>query len=266
MRSVWAGIGGGALVLVVALTVLARSGMVTVAIVRPEGHLFWYASRAFGVTAYLALAASMLWGLLLSTGVGDSWISRARSVDVHKWISAVGLILTGLHGLALVGDGYVAFDTIDLLVPFAASYRPAAVALGIVSLYLSVAVYASFWARRRLGQRTWRMLHYLAYLGFLMATLHGLLAGSDTQAPAMRLMYVVVTLLVLWLTWYRVIVALMGRSGSPQPATARPAGSAAPLPPPRQARPCRPRSLGVDWQRCWRYLGWWGRTADASAP
>jgi predicted ferric reductase len=85
-----------------------RLGLVSVALGRPDTHWFWYVSRAAGVCAYPALALSVLGGLLLSTGIVDAWIARARSVEVHRWLSAVALGLMAGHTLVLVGDPYVA--------------------------------------------------------------------------------------------------------------------------------------------------------------
>jgi len=202
------GLIGGWLV----VSTAARLGNVSVNLERADTHWFWYVSRAAGISAYVALTLSMVWGLLLSTGVADAWIARGRSVELHKWISAVALALIVAHALVLVGDPYVRFDLLDVIVPFASEYRRLAVALGIVSGYGTIVVFGSFWLRRVIGQRTWRAVHMVAFPTFGLVTLHGILAGSDSATPWMRLVYVVSATLVLWLVTHRLILRLAART------------------------------------------------------
>jgi methionine sulfoxide reductase heme-binding subunit len=211
--SKWILAGGVAGVTIVFLLTAsaARLGIVVVDLQRPDTHWFWYFSRAAGLSAYLALTLSVVLGLLLSTNVADKWIARGRSVELHKWISAVALALIVAHALVLVGDPYVRFDLVDLLVPFAAEYRRLAVALGVVSAYCTVIVFGSFLLRRLLGQRTWRAVHILAFPTFGLVTLHGMLAGSDSGTLWMRLVYLLSTTIVLWLVTYRLVARSSAR-------------------------------------------------------
>src|SRR5260370_7267609 len=54
-------------------------------------------------------------------------------------------------------------------------------ALGIVGLYLGIAIGISTWLRPRIGYTWWRRLHVLTLGIFALATLHGIGTGSDTQ-------------------------------------------------------------------------------------
>lgn len=172
-------------------------------------HAFWQASRAAGFAAYAALALETILGLLVSTGLADRWLARARTMEIHRWLSAVALALTAAHALVLLGDRYIAFDAIDLVVPFVAPYRPIAVGLGVCAAYAAFVVHASFTLRSRIGQRAWRALHYLSFAAFLGATAHGVLAGTDAGLGWARAMYAAAGTLVLWLTFYRAITALV---------------------------------------------------------
>ena len=64
--------------------------------------------------------------------------------------------------------------------PGASPYRPLATALGVLAAELMVLIYLSFSQRRRIGAKAWRALHWLTYLVFALATLHGLAAGTDS--------------------------------------------------------------------------------------
>jgi hypothetical protein len=83
-------------------------------------------------------------------------------------------------------------------------------------------VLASFYLRRRIGQRSWRLLHYLTFLSFAGATAHGILSGSDSGTTWAWWSYVGATALVVFLTGYRVvtgIVAARERAARPAPGT-----------------------------------------------
>ena len=223
------GIVGGLIGALLVTSVGARLGVVAVDLQRPDTHWFWYLSRAAGISAYVALALSVIWGLLLSTRLADTWIARGHSVELHKWISAVALALVAAHALVLIGDPYVRFGLLDVLLPFASAYRPAAVASGVLSAYGSVVVFSSFWLRRQIGQRTWRIVHILAFPTFVTVTLHALVAGTDSGTAWMRSVYLLSSGAVIWLLAYRVISRLSGRRSADLQTVSRARLSAAEL-------------------------------------
>ena len=63
--------------------------------------------------------------------------------------------------------------------PFVSSYKPAAVALGVVGMYLLLAIELTSLAMRKLPRRTWHAVHLTSYVLFVVATVHGLTAGTD---------------------------------------------------------------------------------------
>lgn len=195
-RYVIAGAGIGFALLAVADALAARAGWTASVLPRSDGPWPWLASRAAGVTAFVAITLDVTFGLFVSTGAADRWIARARSVDVHRWLSSTALGLIAAHALLLLGDGYVRFDLLDAVVPFLAPYRPAAVALGLGAAALAAVVHASFALRHRLGVAAWRRLHRLTFGIFVLALAHGLLAGSDTGAPWLRGLYVLALAMV----------------------------------------------------------------------
>ena len=119
------------------------------------------------------------------------------------------LALVGAHAMALLGDRFLRFDLASVLVPFAGDYRPFAVGLGILAGYTALLVHASFSLRSRLGAKTWRRLHYASFGLYVLATVHGLLAGTDAGLPWMGGVYLGSVGLVIALTAYRVAARLV---------------------------------------------------------
>lgn len=173
--------------------------------------LSWYASRLFGFLAYAALTASVIYGLLLSTGIFDAIAHRAVSFTLHQELAALGLSLTAIHGALLGLDTTVPTSVAAIIVPFAGTYRPVWVGMGQLAFYLSVAVYASFWVRRRIGQKRWRLLHYATFLAFAGATAHGLMTGTDTSATWAMATYAASAGAVVFLVLYRILLAVASR-------------------------------------------------------
>jgi sulfoxide reductase heme-binding subunit YedZ len=91
--------------------------------------------------------------------------------------------------MALTADRFVRFDVLDAVVPFLSSYRPVAVGLGVLAAHAALAVHASFALRRRIGVKVWRALHFLSFFAFAAALVHGLSAGTDSELPPVRAMY-----------------------------------------------------------------------------
>ena len=91
------------------------------------------------------------------------------------------------------------FGPEEVLVPGASSYRPIAVALGIIGMYGTVLVLVSSWVRRHYSPKVWRALHIAAVPAFILAMLHGIFAGADTTRRWMFLMYMLTASVVVFL-------------------------------------------------------------------
>ena len=176
------------------------------------GAVPWISSRLLGFLAYFALAGSVVYGLLLSTKLLDAIAHRPISFTLHQDLASVGLGLAGIHGALLGLDKTVPASLTQLAVPFSTTYQPVWVGLGQIAFWLSVVVVASFYLRRRIGQRAWRTLHYVTFLAFIGATAHGIGAGTDTAGWAWWI-YLLATVVVVFLLVYRIVMSVAGRAG-----------------------------------------------------
>jgi sulfoxide reductase heme-binding subunit YedZ len=201
-------------ILVVAALVIeaiaVRLGFIADPIPKLASAAAWTTSRAAGVTAFAALTLDVMFGLFVSTGLLDRWVPRGTSVDVHKWLSGVSLALVGVHATALFADSWVRFDALDALVPGVSSYRPGAVAIGVLAMWGAALVHASFGWRKRIGVRAWRAIHFTAFAVFMASVAHGITAGSDTNR--LRMVYVIAGVVVTALVVTRIALSVAKRA------------------------------------------------------
>jgi predicted ferric reductase len=197
-------------------------------------NLLWLTARAGGIVAWTLAAASVLWGLALSTRILGRSPRPNWLYDLHRFLGGLALVFTGVHVVAISLDTYTSFGLVQVLVPFAATWHPGAVAWGIVGLYLLVAVEVTSLLRGRIPARLWRRVHSASFALFAVATIHALTGGTDRHAPAFVGLVVGVTALVAAVAATRVFLALdepsPGRAG-PQRAGAAPVAVRVPPPP-----------------------------------
>ena len=167
----------------------------------------WIVLRAAGVASYLLLFASVAWGLIATTALFGRRPHRATSTSFHQFLGSAGLVMLIVHLGGLLVDRFMPFRPADVLVPWHSGYRPSAVAAGIFSMYLVIAVVVSSWARKRVGTKWWRRVHIFAAPAFALALVHGVFAGSDTGQPAMQVMYVATGLITVFLLLMRGLTA-----------------------------------------------------------
>jgi predicted ferric reductase len=150
---------------------------------------FWYVTRAAAISSYMVLTIVVLLGiartLTREAGSRASWVLD----ETHQFLALLTAALVGLHLLSLFMDPLIPFSLPEFLLPVAEPYRPFAVDLGVLTLYGLVILWLSSWLRRYISHASWRALHYTSFVVFLLVTLHGVLAGSDSSQPGMLLVY-----------------------------------------------------------------------------
>lgn len=164
-------------------------------------QLWWYLARAGGIVAWALLAASVLWGLALSTKVLGPKPRPNWMLDLHRFLGGLAVTFTAVHVGGLVMDSYVHFGPTEILVPFTGDYRPGAVAWGIIGLYFLVAVELTSLLRSKLSRTAWRVTHMLSFPLFAFSTVHGIFAGTDAGSGSwLRRSMIAVSVAVVSLT------------------------------------------------------------------
>ncbi len=212
-------VSGGAAVLVGLLAGVALALVMVPALMHSlsgaQPKAYWYLSRASGLVAYTLLWASVAMGLLITSKTSRVWPGGPVAVDAHQFLSLVALGFAFFHGLVLRGDSYSQFSVLQLAVPFATGqYRPLWVGIGQLGFYLAGLITLSFYVRKRIGPKTWRLLHYGSFVVYSMVLLHALMSGTDRAAIPVQALYWTTGAATYFLTVYRVLVSMKG----PRPA------------------------------------------------
>ncbi|WP_329270208.1 ferric reductase-like transmembrane domain-containing protein [Streptomyces sp. NBC_01451] len=150
----------------------------------------WYANRATGAVCLVLFTVVVLLGIAVRLRGRLPGLPRFGTVSLHRTLSLSATAFLVLHIAAAVIDGYVDITPLDALVPFVSDYQPLWLGLGTVALDLMLAVLVTSLLRARLGHRTWRAVHWLAYVSWPVALVHGIGIGTDTGAD--------------WMTWLTV--------------------------------------------------------------
>jgi DMSO/TMAO reductase YedYZ heme-binding membrane subunit len=168
-----------------------------------RSQIWWYVARSGGIVAWAAAALAVVAGLQLSIRLvrrpAPAWM-----LDVHRFLGGLAVAFVGVHLLGLALDDFIGFGLTDLLVPFASPYRPLAVALGVVAMYLLLAVEITSLLMRHLPRRMWRAIHFSSYAVFVLGTLHGLTAGTDRHNAAFQWACLIATGVVLMMSLVRI--------------------------------------------------------------
>jgi predicted ferric reductase len=181
-------------------------------------QIWWYITRASGLTGYFLIWLSMVWGFAIPSKIFQPFLEGIFTYDFHEHLSLLGLGFILLHVGVLLFDKFLPFNIIQILIPFTESYRPFWVGLGIISFYLLLLVTFTFYLRQQIGAQVFRSIHLLSLVGYLGATMHGLFAGTDSALPIARFLYAGTFLAVIFFAAYWLIMRLLGKEA---PATVK---------------------------------------------
>ena len=164
----------------------------------------WYVARAAGLVAFGFLTLSVWLGLAMSTRLLGPKRQKAL-FGWHQTVAWSGLSMLGLHAAALLFDPTLHFGFSSVLVPFASTWRPAPVAAGVVTGWLTLMIAASFRLRKLIGQKGWRRLHYATFAAFFLALGHALASGTDLRGGGGPILAALAAGPVIWLTLSRIL-------------------------------------------------------------
>ena len=172
-----------------------------------HGPGLWYATRATGLVALLLLTVSVLLGILTAGRFASGNWPRFLTQGLHRNVSLLVLAFLALHVGTTVLDTYTSIPLTAAFVPFASAYKTAWLSLGAVAFDLLLALVATSLVRKRLGHRSWRRVHWLAYACWPVAVAHGLGIGTDRSTTWVFVLSMVCVLAVLATATWRLVTA-----------------------------------------------------------
>lgn len=170
-------------------------------------QLYWFATRGAGVVSLLLFTAVMCIGILTTTRWQSTNWPRFLTAELHRSLALLSVVFLVVHVVTAIVDPFTHLGLGAALIPFASSYRPLWVGLGVISIDLGVAVLVTSLLKARVGQRVWRAIHWLAYTSWPLAMLHSIGSGSDAMAPWMLAIDVICGGAVLIAIAWRVLAA-----------------------------------------------------------
>ena len=174
-----------------------------------EPRAYWYLARTAGVIAYVLLWASVALGVTIKNKLAQVWPGGPTAVDLHQFTSLLALTLAVFHALILLGDRYANYSLAQLLIPFDLPGKQSVwYGLGQIGIYLMIPVAFSFYARRFIGFKLWRLIHYASFIIYFAVTVHGLFSGTDATTPAMLGLYALTVLATYFLSIHRILVSV----------------------------------------------------------
>ncbi len=165
----------------------------------------WELIRASGISTLVLLTLAVSMGISVNVRALDSVVKRAWVNEAHQFVSLLALAFMLFHLSLVVVNRHVPISLGESLIPLSATWRPVALALGTMSLYLSSLLVLSSYFKPLIGHRAWRLIHYAGFAGWGLAMAHGLIAGSDSGVVWMQYLYLSAFAAVMFLTAFRVL-------------------------------------------------------------
>lgn len=162
----------------------------------------WYANRATGAVCLVLFTVVVLLGIAVRLRGRIPGLPRFGTINLHRTLSLSATAFLALHITTATVDSYVNITILDAVIPFVSDYQPLWLGLGTVAFDLLLAVVITSLLRNRIGHRTWRATHWLAYASWPVALVHGIGIGTDTGTD--------------WMTWLTIacVATVFGAAGT----------------------------------------------------
>jgi methionine sulfoxide reductase heme-binding subunit len=141
----------------------------------------WLLSRASGLILLALFSSVVALGVATQTGARSGRVPRFAVAELHRTLSLFAIALLVLHVVTAILDPYVSIGWLATILPFTSRYETLAIGMGTLVVDLTGAVIVTSLLRHRIGLRTWRAVHYLAYAAWPVAFLHAISAAVYDQ-------------------------------------------------------------------------------------
>jgi sulfoxide reductase heme-binding subunit YedZ len=143
----------------------------------------WALGRGTGVVSLVLLTVTVLLGILTRSGRPALGLPRFAVTLIHRNASLLASLFIVVHLVSLFFDPYAQLTLVDFVVPFLGDYQPVWLGLGTLAVDILVVVMITGLLRARIGQRTFRVIHWFTYAMWPLALAHALGTGTDAWSP-----------------------------------------------------------------------------------
>ena len=120
-------------------------------------------------------------------------------IQVHHYVATASLIALVLHATLVAWRA----GSASVFVPQVSSVLAFLSMGGVVALWLLVITVVTAILRTAIG-KNWKTIHWLNYVAFILATIHGQLIGTDFDGIAIQLISTVMVLILIFVfVWKR---------------------------------------------------------------
>jgi methionine sulfoxide reductase heme-binding subunit len=138
-------------------------------------------SSVTGVLSLILLTAATVAGVLVNRRGPLPGLPRRARLGLHRYLSLLAVAFLVAHVLTAVAMPLAGAGLASVVVPFAAARDSGWIAAGAVAFDLLAAITVTSLARRHLGRRLWRGVHWLAYACWPAAMAHSVGVGPGLR-------------------------------------------------------------------------------------
>jgi methionine sulfoxide reductase heme-binding subunit len=143
----------------------------------------WFVARATGLSAFAAIAISVVSGEALRTSVLDFLASNRAIRRLHDFTTWLWIPLVIAHVVTLVLDKTARIALRDVIVPFQVDYGWWQIGLGTLAFDILIVVTITSWLRKQMDNTLWQWIHRTSYLAFAAIFFHAFFSGTDFNTP-----------------------------------------------------------------------------------
>ena len=144
------------------------------------------ASLFTGVISMVLLTAVVVLGVLVNRQGRLPGLPRFAGLSLHRYLSLLAIGFLVVHILTAIADPFAGIGLAAAIIPFVSAYKPVWLGLGAVSFDLMAALIVTSLLRRHIGRRTWRAVHWLAYVCWPVALAHSIGSNADMRSGRLR--------------------------------------------------------------------------------
>jgi sulfoxide reductase heme-binding subunit YedZ len=145
----------------------------------------WYLMRGSGVVSLLLLTAVSALGIATVSRWRPGRIPRFVTLGLHRNLSLLAVAFLVLHVVTAVIDPQATVSAVAVFLPQPSARYGLWLGLAALALDLVIALVVTSLLRHRLSFRLWRAVHWLAYLAWPVALMHGAGMGTDARSSWM---------------------------------------------------------------------------------